>query len=399
MRWQYRHTVLTLCVLAFFVTMAARLAISPIATLVIAEFAISKSLIGLALSGMWLAYALAQFPSGVLGSKYGERSIILVAVGGMSILGVSLAVAPIFPVFVVSCFLIGGFAGLHYPAATTLLTRSFDDPGTVIGIHGFGAPVAGLLTPVAVSWLGITYGWRVALLSVAVVGGPIFALVYLRVRPVSPTTPDTSLRSQLQVGALWSLLARPAIAFTVWIGVMAEFVTQGLLSFLPTFFAEFYGYSTTRSGLLFSAFFLVLGAGGIAMGSLSDRYGTDSTLVVCLLSLASGVLVLLSKPSELAVLAGVSLVGLGACAAIVVQPRIIQSLEEAEKGTGFGLVRSVYMILGAAGPVSMGFLADAFGWIVSLGSLVVVSLAVVVSFAANWWLGFDAGGGHRGSSP
>lgn len=385
MNWQYRYTLLTLCVLAFFVTMAARLAISPIATLVIAEFSVSKSLIGLALSGMWLAYALAQFPSGVLSSKYGERPVILVAVGGMSILGVSLAFAPIFPVFVVSSFLIGGFAGLHYPAATTLLTRSFDEPGTVIGIHGFGAPVAGLLTPVAVSWLGVTYGWRVALLSVAVVGAPIFALFYLRVRPVSPTRPGASLRAHLQVDAL----IRPAVAFTAWIGVGTEFIIQGLLSFIPIFFAEYYGFSTTRSGLLFSGFFLILGGGGIAMGSLSDRYGTDRTLVICLLSLVSGILVLLSKPSGGAVLAGVALIGLGACAAIVVQPRILASLDDSERETGFGLVRSVYMILGSAGPVTLGFLADTYGWIASFGSLVAVSLVLLVSFAVNRWFGLD----------
>jgi predicted MFS family arabinose efflux permease len=47
---------------AFFVTMVARLAPSPIVPDIIDAFGVSKSAVGIALSGMWAAYALFQFP-------------------------------------------------------------------------------------------------------------------------------------------------------------------------------------------------------------------------------------------------------------------------------------------------------------------------------------------------
>jgi len=72
MRWRYRHTVLTLCTFTIFAMMVSRLAISPIVPLITADFAVSNTVIGCALTGMWLS----QFPSGiwVIGTANGRSS-------------------------------------------------------------------------------------------------------------------------------------------------------------------------------------------------------------------------------------------------------------------------------------------------------------------------------------
>ena len=54
----YRYVVLALCTLAFAATMVARLAISPVVPEVTATFSVSTGAVGLALSGMWAAYAV-----------------------------------------------------------------------------------------------------------------------------------------------------------------------------------------------------------------------------------------------------------------------------------------------------------------------------------------------------
>ncbi len=153
MRWQYRTTVLGLCLLAFFVTYFARMAISPIVPFIVADFAVSNTAIGVALTGMWLAYGLSQFPSGVLSDRYGEKPVILVAVGGTVIASVLLAFSPVFAAFVVFAVLLGSVAGLHYAVATTLLSRTYDELGRAVGIHSIGGPLAGLVAPVAAAWV------------------------------------------------------------------------------------------------------------------------------------------------------------------------------------------------------------------------------------------------------
>ena len=119
-----------------------------------------------------------------------------------------LALSPAFAVFVLCCFLLGGFAGLHYTVATTLLTRSFEGTGTVIGVHGLGAPLAGIVTPVAVSWVGTRYGWRPAILFIAAVGVPVWVLFYVLVRPPEPRKPGVSLRERFEPDLLRDLLSR-----------------------------------------------------------------------------------------------------------------------------------------------------------------------------------------------
>jgi MFS transporter, YNFM family, putative membrane transport protein len=146
-RWRYQETVLALCTLAFFATMAGRLAISPVVGQITATFGVSNSSIGVALTGMWMAYFASQYPSGILADRFGERPVILVAVGGTAVACLFLAVAPAFPFFVVGTILLGAVAGLHYSVATTLLTRTYDEIGAAIGIHNSGGPAAGLLAP------------------------------------------------------------------------------------------------------------------------------------------------------------------------------------------------------------------------------------------------------------
>ena len=115
-------------------------------------------MIGLALTGMWFAYSITQFPSGLLANRYDETAIILASVAGTDISTILVAILPPFSVFFLGMVLIGLTTGLHYTVGIALLTRTFDNVGTAVGIHNSGAPVAGLLTPIAVSWIASSYG-------------------------------------------------------------------------------------------------------------------------------------------------------------------------------------------------------------------------------------------------
>jgi dipeptide/tripeptide permease len=62
-----------------------------------------------------------------------------------------------------------------------------------------------------------------------------------------------------------------------------------------------------------------------------------------------------------------------------------------ERGTGFGLVRTVVLLVSSLGSGVTGTLAGQVGWLVAYG-LVGILLAVLVSaLAANRVLGVDAG--------
>jgi MFS family permease len=362
--------------------MAARLVISPVVPAIGDAFAVPTSALGLALTGMWMGYAAAQFPSGLLADRYGERRIILVAVGGTAVASALLALAPSYPVFFLGTVVLGTVAGLHYSVATSLLTRTTDQIGTAIGIHTAGAPVAGVLVPMAAGAVGAGLGWRWALALGAGFALPVTALVLYVVRPRPPVRPDQSVWSRLRLGPMLRLLRRPPIARTVGLAAVGMFVWQATASFLPAFLVAHHGVSSATAGALFSGYFLVQGVTQPGIGALSDRIGRDAAA-----SLAIGVgivgygLLVGGGGLGMAIVA-VGLAGLSMGWGAALMPKFMDHLDDHERNSGFGLVRTVYMMLGAAGSVVTGLVADLFGWTVAflgLALLLVGMLAVLVS--------------------
>ncbi|WP_178916417.1 MFS transporter [Natronomonas gomsonensis] len=369
---QYRYVALALCTLAFTATMVARLAISPLVPDITADFTVSKGAVGLALSGMWAAYALSQFPSGILADRFGERAVILAAVGITAGASLLLSLSPTFAVFALTVVALGAGAGLHYSVATSFLARHFEQVGRAIGVHVAGGPLAGLATPVAAAAVGARYGWRVAMLLGAAVAVPVFVLFYWQIRRTPPARPDLRMRSRLEVEPLRELLSRPEIRYTTVMAVGGAFCWQATASFLPAFLIEHHGRSVSMASILFSVYFVVHGVTQPIMGALSDRVGRDSTAAIAFGTGVVGYGTLVAVPDGPTVFAAVPLVGVAMSWGAPVQSRFIDNLGETERAAGFGLVRTVYMLLGALGSVVVGGLADVTGWTVAFGLLVAI---------------------------
>jgi MFS family permease len=383
--WSYQGAVLGACTLAFFATMAARLAISPVVPAISDAFAVSNGALGLALTGMWMAYAAAQFPSGLLADRYGERRIILVAVGGTAVASGLLALAPTYPVFLVAAVVLGGVAGLHFSVATSLLTRLLPNTGSAIGLHTAGAPVAGVLIPMAAGSVGLWLGWRWAVALGVAVAVPAALLFGSIVRPIAPVRPDEPVWNRLRVGPLLELLARPPIAWTLGLSVAGAFVWQATASFLPAFLIEHHGYSEPLAGLLFSVYFAVQGLVQPALGSLSDRVDRYPAAALVLGIGVAGYTVLVVGSGEWMVGAGVVAAGVAMCWGAALLPKFMDHLDAEERSAGFGLIRSAYMVLGATGSVVTGAAADLLGWEAAFLGLAVLQGAMLLVLLSIMW--------------
>lgn len=371
------YRVLALCTLAFFATMVARLVISPVVPLITDAYGVSNGAIGLALTCMWLAYACAQFPSGLLGDKYGERRVIVLAVAGTVLGSALLVLAPTFPVFVVGATLLGGLAGLHYSVATTLLTRVFPDTGLAIGVHSTGAPIAGLVAPVAAAAVGAQFGWRPAIALGAIAALPALLFVRVGIPRYEPARPEEPLRERIELRSLGALLSEPAIAATTLLSVCCAFVWQGTASFLPTFLIEFQNYSEARAGVVFSAYFVIQGLGQPAVGTVSDRVGRELTATGCMITGVIGYPLFVVADSLLGIGVAVVCVGIAMSWGAALLPKVMDELPAEQHGIGFGLFRTTYMILGSLGSVGVGLLAQHVGWALTF-SLLACLLGVVL---------------------
>jgi predicted MFS family arabinose efflux permease len=376
-----RYALLAAAIGAFFATMIARVVISPVVPAIIASLSVTRGAIGLALTGMWAAYALAQFASGVLGAQYGEKRVIVAAVGLTGVGSLALAAAGSYVAFAAAAVFLGGSAGLYFSAGSTLLTRRFENTGQALGFHSTGGPLAGLVGPVVAVWVAGRFGWRSALLVGAVVAFPVCLLFLWRVDPMPPMAGDRALHEQVEPRRLLGLLARPSIAYTVAMAILLYFVWQSFYSFFPTFLAEHWGFSTELAGILFGGVFAGTALSLPALGRLSDAVGRDTVLGGTFLALAAGLGVLVVGVRPPVAVLGCGLVAVGMGFPGVLNSRFMDHLAVGERGHGFGLIRSVNLLLGSTGSVVTGVLADAAGWTAAFGllaALMLVPLGLVV---------------------
>ncbi len=361
----------------------ARVAISPFVLVIAATFATSKGVVGLVLTGMWAAYALCQFPSGVLADRYAERRVVLVALAAATLGSGLVALSPSLPVFALAAVVLGSGAGLYFAAGTALLDRRFENTGRAFSIHSAGGPLAGLVVPVVAAWVATGWGWRAGVFVGGVAAAGALAVGFLAVEDRPPASPDLRLRERLHPDTVLELLSRPAVAFTTVLGVIGMYVFQAFVSFFPAFLQEHHHLARGRAALLTGVAFVLIAVVMPFVGEAGDRVGLDWALVVPMLVTAGGFALLVLVPVGVGPRwAGVGLVGVGLTWGGAIQARFMREFGPAEGGTGFGLVRTVFVLLGSVGNVTTGVLADVAGWPAAFGlvaGLLVVAAALVVT--------------------
>jgi MFS family permease len=365
-----RYTVLGSAVAANFGQFGARIAISPFVLAIGTEFGKSKGEIGAVLALMWAVYACFQFPSGAFADRYGERRVVLVALGLATVGGLLVAWSPTFPAFALAALVLGSGAGMYFAAGTALLDRRFVNTGWVFSLHSAGGPLAGLAVPVGASAVAATYGWRSGIFVGAAVAAVGFAVAGLAVGSTPAASPGARVRDRLTPGTVRELLSRPPVAFMTVLGVIGMYVFQSFVSFFPTFLQEYHGLTTGAASLATGVAFVLIAVALPLMGRAGDAHGLDYFLVVPFLVTAAGFAVLLVPGGLLTVGVGVVLVGVGLTWGGVIQSRFMREFADDERGTGFGLVRTTFVFLGASGNVATGYLAEAGGWPVAVGVLV-----------------------------
>ena len=375
---------------AFFVTMVARLAPSPLVPDIIDAFGVTTGTVGLALSGMWAAYACFQFPGGVVADRIGQRRVVLLAMAGVAATSLLLASAPGILIFAVGAVALGASAGLYFTAGTSFLADRFENTGRALGVHEIGASGAGLLAPVASAAVATEFGWRAGLLVPAVVAPIALVLFGWRVPETPPARPDgTGLG--VDPSELLRILARPSIGFTTLLAMIAFFTWQSFASFFPTFLVEHVGLGTGRASFLFGVVFAITLVAAPSLGWVSDALGRDRTLGAAFLAGGAGYACFLFGDGGAAVVvAGTGLLGLGLSWPGVLNSRFMDYLAADERGTGFGLVRTVVLLVSSLGSGVTGALAGRLGWVAAYG-LVAGLLAVLVgALSVNRALGIDA---------
>lgn len=385
-----RHrTILGACVAAYFGSRVAQVAVGPLVPALVEDFGTTRAAVGAVLTGMWVAYALVQLPSGVAADRYGGRTVVAWSLALAAVAGVLLAAAPTFPAFAGAAVLLGAGSGLYYNAGTALLDDAFGNVGTAVGVHRIGGRLAGFLAPPVAAGVAASAGWRAGLLVAAL--GAVPALV--AVRAAIPSGGGTGRRRIAAPGeravpdlrTVADLFRRPGVAVPTAVAVLGEFVNVAATSFLPAFLVATRGLRLATAGVFVGGYFAAVAVAHPIVGRIADRGGPRIAAVGALGVGIGGYAFLVVGTGSASTLLGVALAGAGMTWATPIQAWVLGALGGGERGRGFGAVRTVYVLLGAAGGVATGALADAAGWRPAFAVLggALVCAAALTAFAPD----------------
>lgn len=315
---------------------------------------------GLLLSALWFAYAFGQFPGGVLGDRVGEGNILIVSMA-VSTLAVAL-VAVSFNLWLLFAGTIAfGFASALYGTTRfTIFTDIYsDEAGTAVGITMAAGSVGNTVLPAAAAAIAAYATWRLGYGLLV----PLFAVITVAIWYVVPgrtsgarseTDPLSVARARQLLGAVTA----GGIPVVVSIHILLAFVSHGFLGFYPTYLVDVKGFSPQLAAVLFGLYFAVGIVIQPVVGMTKDRFGSRPTLVIITGALFLGLVAVQFGRTVLHFVLLTVLIshrnGLG----VVTNTYIAESLPAEIKGSGLGLLRTSWALIGATSPIFVGYLGS-----------------------------------------
>ncbi|MFN3791809.1 MFS transporter [Massilia sp.] len=349
-------------------------------------FGLSYTELGLLMTVFFVVSGVGQALAGFVVDRVGARAVLF---SGMAMLGVSALVlsnADSYAGLALGALLAGSGNAIFHPADYTLLNQRVSRERLAHGfsVHGISGNIGWAASPIFLTSIAASQGWRAALLWAALLPMAVLALLLLNRHALYPD-PLKRGAGAAQGGTLAFLKLR-----AVWLCFGFFLLTAVALGAIQSFAAisleSLYGISHALATSSYTAYMLASALGMVAGGFLGahakrhDRTVAAAFAVAALLAL---VLAAGAGPSWMAL----PLMGLiGLCSGVAGPSRDLMIRAAAPKGaTGrvYGVVYSGLDSGLAVGPLLFGLVMDAGrpGWVfagVALFQALAIATAVGV---------------------
>jgi MFS family permease len=235
-----------------------------------ADFGLSRTLVGVTITVTMLGYTLLLFAMGAAVDGYGERRVM---VGGLLVLAfgaVGIAVAPSYPLLLLSLLLVGGAYATAMPATNraVLAVAPSGRRNLVMSIKQVGVTVGSGLGAVLVTWMAATrFGWRGGFLVAAAVAG-VVALAF------GHWYRGDGGNGSLGVPDVRSLLARSGYRVLVAAGFFYGAAILTTTAYVVLYLTESIGAAAGVAGTVLALVQVTGSVGRLGGGALVDRLPT-----------------------------------------------------------------------------------------------------------------------------
>ncbi len=323
-------------------------------------YGMSLTLGGFLITVLWVAYAIGQLPGGILSDRLGERDVLIGSTAISAVLLTFLVFADSVVVLFVATACFGLGTALYGVARFTAAAALYpDNDGTAIGVTLAAGQIGNALLPAAAGAIAAATVWQLGFGFTVPIFLVVTALLWLALpSDLSAGEGAVDTLSGELLREVVSEIRRPTVVLTAVVLTLGFGMWQAFTGFYPTYLIERKGLSPTVAASLFGLYF-ALGIGiQPATGAAYDRFGIRRTLPV-LFVVVGAALALLPTLESLISLVGITVVlsfMLGNIAVLL--PYLTAQLPDEIQGTCLGLVRTIYMTIGAASPLVFGAIAD-----------------------------------------
>ncbi|MFJ7219597.1 MFS transporter [Amycolatopsis sp. NPDC098790] len=157
---------------------------------------VSDSAVGLLMTGYALVVAVSVVPLVALTSRWDRRTTALVTLGMVVVSNVVLAVAPNYGVAIAARLVAAAGHGVFWSVVASMAARLLGPGrgGRATAVVFAGNSLAFLFGLSVSSWLGTTFGWRLAVLVVAAVAAVTALVIRVTVVPMPAVAPASGSR-------------------------------------------------------------------------------------------------------------------------------------------------------------------------------------------------------------
>jgi MFS transporter, OPA family, glycerol-3-phosphate transporter len=375
----------------------------------------SKGDLGIALSGVSIAYGISKFLMGNVSDRSNARTFLslglFLSALSMIAMGVFQFATSSIAIMFLLLFLNGWFQGMGWPPSGRVMVHWFSikERGTKMSIwntaHNIGG---GLVGPLSIAGLAIFGSWQSKFYFPGLIALVIAVIAYILIRdtPQSCGLPpiekykndyskDYSEAHEKELSGreifFQYVFKNRLLWYIAFANAFVYLVRYGVLDWAPTYLKEAKGFSLNESGWAYFAYEYAGIPGTLLCGWLSDKVfnGRRAPATIIYMTLVLGAVILYwQNPPGNPLVDNIALIIIGFLIYGPVMLIGVQALDLVPKkaaGTAAGLT-GLFGYLGGAlfANIAMGYVVDAWGW--DGGFIVlIVSCVLAMLFTAFTW--------------
>ena len=342
--------------------------LAPLFIFIRADFGVSYTELGLALTAFNLVSAVLQTPVGFLVDRVGARSNLagglLLGAGAVAVAGL----AESYWLFVAMFAVLGLANTVYHPADYALLSERVAPARMtqVFSFHTCSGMIGSAMAPATLLFMQGLVGWRGAFLCAAAIGVVTALIVLLqdhppRVQHATPTpTPHGDRAASARSDGLGLLLSAPILLNLVFFFVLSM-LGSGLNQYLVVGLEALHGTPPALSNAALTGLLAMSAVGVLFGGALAGRTANHNLVTAIGIAVTGGVSLLIAfvDPGAFLLVLVISVSGFASGMAMPSRDMIVRSVTPPGAfGKVFGFVTTGFHIGGVVSPVIFGQFLD-----------------------------------------